>query len=112
MRIQLPNPSNPPPKVAEILTSLRSRGDEDIAAGVNPRPNRGSGQYTKTYISMQISEYEDRISKLEAATQGPGGLSAEGGIGNLIKTYREMLENSKKALVTAPDRLGLFEILI
>ena len=114
MRIDLGDISRVTGKAAEacarIQASIRAAPDGDVQGMVNPIPMNEAGRCTKNFYRAQIADAGERLKGLQAATEGPGGLSAEGGMGLLIKTFQDQLVASQKALATAPEKPGLFDI--
>jgi hypothetical protein len=72
---------------------------------------KGRGQATKNYFQSEIGKYQELIQSLNSRmAANPGQLSADGGIGTMLKVYQDQLDRATKAYSTAPDAPG-FDIL-
>lgn len=104
MRVAMPNLPEATGKVAEALAQEQARGEERGASSVNPRPMTKKGYFTKEFFRTQVADAKTQLQQLEASKADPSGV--------LARTLREQIERQQKAMASAPDRPGLFEIFV
>jgi hypothetical protein len=110
MRIRNSTPLHITPKTAEFHAQLKARGDQDIPAGIDPRPAGKPRQATKEFISRQIDDLQNKISQSEKIGRFGDGIESKKAYDNFVNTYKDLLNYAKKAFVNAPDVPGVLDI--